>query len=52
MSCKTIWEWISNNGWPLLMKDNLAIKYFNENDIESVKTLTHLEISILVNEVK
>ena len=48
MSFKTIWEWILSNGWPLSMKENIAIKYYSE----SMKILTHLEISILSNEVK
>jgi hypothetical protein len=52
MTFKTIWEWILSNGWPLLMKENIAIKYFQENLLESMKILTHLEISILTNEVK
>jgi hypothetical protein len=52
MTFKTIWEWILSNGWPLLMNENIAIKYFNENHSESMKILTHLEISILANEVK
>lgn len=51
MSFKTIWEWILSNGWPLLIKENTAIKYFNEDTFESMKILNHLEISILANEV-
>ncbi len=52
MTFKTIWEWILSNGWPLLYNENIAIKYFNENLSESMKILTHLEISIFANEVK
>ena len=51
MTFKTISEWISSNGWPSLMNENLAIKYFTNNHAESVKVLTHFEISTLANEV-
>ncbi|CAF0815231.1 unnamed protein product [Adineta steineri] len=51
MVFKTIWEWILSNGWPLSMNENIAIKYFNENHTESLKILTHFEISILANEI-
>jgi hypothetical protein len=51
MGFKTIWEWILSNGWPLLMKENIAIKYFKKDFSESLRILTHLEISILANEV-
>jgi len=52
MTFKTIWEWILSNGWPVLYKENIAIKYFNENLSESMKILTHFQISIFANEVK
>jgi hypothetical protein len=48
MSFKTVWEWILSHGWPSLMKENIAIKYFSD----SMRILTHLEISILTNEVE
>jgi hypothetical protein len=51
MTFKSIWEWLLSHGWPSLMNENLAIKYYNENLPESVKMLTHLEMSILANEV-
>jgi hypothetical protein len=51
MTLKTIWEWILSNGWVTLMKENVGIKYFNDNQSESMRTLTHSEISILANEV-
>ncbi|CAF2444348.1 unnamed protein product [Rotaria sp. Silwood2] len=51
MTFKTVWEWISSNGWPLQMNKNLAIKYFHDNVSESMRILTHVEISALTNEV-
>lgn len=51
MNFKTVWEWISSNGWPLLMNNNVAIKYFNENFSDSVRNLTYIDISTLANEV-
>ncbi|CAF0744590.1 unnamed protein product [Rotaria sordida] len=51
MAFKTVWEWISSNGWPSKMNKNVVIKYFNDNLSESIIILTHLEISILTNEV-
>ncbi|CAF2035826.1 unnamed protein product [Rotaria magnacalcarata] len=51
MAFKTIWEWILSNGWSSLINKNIAIKYFNNNHSESMRILTHLEISMLTNEV-
>ncbi|CAF4747100.1 unnamed protein product [Rotaria socialis] len=51
MAFKTIWEWILSNGWSSLINKNIAIKYFNDNYSESMRILTHLEISMLTNEV-
>ncbi|CAF0974343.1 unnamed protein product [Rotaria sp. Silwood1] len=51
MTFKTVWEWISSDGWPSQMNQNIAIKYFHDNLLESLRILTHLEISILANEV-
>jgi hypothetical protein len=44
----SLWEWIRSNGWPLRMIENIAIKYYYENQMKSI---THLELSILANEV-
>lgn len=53
MSLKTIWQWISSNQWSSTKtSENVAIKFYENEHLESVKILIYSDLLLMINQVK
>lgn len=53
MSLKTTWKWISSNQWSLTKTSaNVAIKFYENEHLESVKILIYSDLLLMIDQVK